>query len=158
MRMVIVLVFVGVFAVVALLLIATGSGAAAATKQVLATLTQPWLLRAGRPREQILNLRKRELHERHPMAQQQAAELRSSRRKFKTCFTRPISNGRPAACSRCARPAFLFRLRGILRFGSLLIARRGWAANRFCAGWCGRFFSAANGSTASRRGCRRRWT
>ena len=58
--MAIVLVFVGVFAVVALLLIATGSGAAQEQKQVLATLDSALATESKEAREQILNLRKRD--------------------------------------------------------------------------------------------------
>ena len=57
---VIILVFVGVFAVVALLLIATGSGAAQQQKQVLATLDSALATESRETREQILNLRKRD--------------------------------------------------------------------------------------------------
>jgi len=60
MGMIIVLVFAGVFAVVALLLIATGSGAAQQQKQVLATLDSALATESRETREQILNLRKRD--------------------------------------------------------------------------------------------------
>jgi tight adherence protein B len=58
--MIIILVFLGVFAVVALLLIATGSGAVQQQKQVLATLDSALATESRETREQILNLRKRE--------------------------------------------------------------------------------------------------
>jgi tight adherence protein B len=57
---IIVIVFIGVFAVVALLLIATGSGAAQQQKQVLATLDSALATESRETREQILNLRKRD--------------------------------------------------------------------------------------------------
>ena len=60
MGMIIILVFLGVFAVVALLLIATGSGAVQQQKQVLATLDSALATESRETREQILNLRKRE--------------------------------------------------------------------------------------------------
>jgi tight adherence protein B len=60
MGMIIILVFVGVFAVVALLLIATGSGAAQQQKQVLATLDSALATESRETREQILNLRKKD--------------------------------------------------------------------------------------------------
>jgi len=60
MGLVIFLVFVGVFAVVALLLIATGSGRAQQQKQVLATLDSALATESRETREQILNLRKRD--------------------------------------------------------------------------------------------------
>jgi len=64
MGMIIILVFLGVFAVVALLLIATGSGAVQQQKQVLATLDSALATESRETREQILNLRKREAFER----------------------------------------------------------------------------------------------
>jgi tight adherence protein B len=60
MGLVIVLVFAGVFAVVALLMIATGSGAAQQQKQVLATLDSALATESRETREQILNLRKKD--------------------------------------------------------------------------------------------------
>jgi tight adherence protein B len=60
MGMIIILVFAGVFAVVALLLVATGSGAAQQQKQVLATLDSALATESRETREQILNLRKRD--------------------------------------------------------------------------------------------------
>jgi tight adherence protein B len=60
MGLVIILVFAGVFAVVALLMIATGSGAAQQQKQVLATLDSALATESRETREQILNLRKRD--------------------------------------------------------------------------------------------------
>jgi tight adherence protein B len=60
MGLIIILVFVGVFAVVALLMIATGSGKAQQQKQVLATLDSALATESRETREQILNLRKRD--------------------------------------------------------------------------------------------------
>jgi tight adherence protein B len=60
MGLVIILVFAGVFAVVALLMIATGSGAAQQQKQVLATLESALATESRETREQILNLRKKD--------------------------------------------------------------------------------------------------
>jgi tight adherence protein B len=58
MGMIIGLVFLGVFSVVALLLVASGSGAAQQQKQVLATLDSALATESREAREQIVNLRK----------------------------------------------------------------------------------------------------
>ena len=60
MGMIIVLIFVGVFAVVALVLVAGSSGAAQKAKQVQATLDSALATESRAAREQIVNLRKNE--------------------------------------------------------------------------------------------------
>jgi tight adherence protein B len=61
MGMIIALVFLGVFAVVALLMIASGNGASQQAKQVLATLDSALANESIEAREQIVNLRKNDL-------------------------------------------------------------------------------------------------
>jgi tight adherence protein B len=56
-----ILVFLGVFAVVALLLVATGTGASQQAKKVLATLDSALATESQETRDQIVNLRKAEL-------------------------------------------------------------------------------------------------
>ena len=75
MGLIVGLVFVGVFAVVALLLIAGGAGAAQQAKQVLATLDSALATETPQVREQIVNLRKSEHAQRHSLAQSEAAEV-----------------------------------------------------------------------------------
>jgi tight adherence protein B len=60
MGLIIGLIFVGVFAVVALLLLASGSGASQQAKQVQATLDSALATESREMREQIVNLRKNE--------------------------------------------------------------------------------------------------
>jgi tight adherence protein B len=60
MGMIIILVFAGVFAVAALLLIASGTGAAQKAKQVQATLDSALATESQEMRDQIVNLRKNE--------------------------------------------------------------------------------------------------
>ncbi|MGB6691298.1 MAG: type II secretion system F family protein [Terracidiphilus sp.] len=61
MGMIVVLVFLGVFAVAALLLIASGTGASQQAKKVLATLDSALATESQETRDQIVNLRKTEL-------------------------------------------------------------------------------------------------
>jgi tight adherence protein B len=61
MGMIVFLVFVGVFAVVALLLIASGTNASQQAKKVLATLDSALATESQETRDQIVNLRKNEL-------------------------------------------------------------------------------------------------
>jgi tight adherence protein B len=61
MGMIVVLVFMGVFAVAALLLIASGTGASQQAKKVLATLDSALATESQETRDQIVNLRKTEL-------------------------------------------------------------------------------------------------
>ncbi len=61
MGMIVVLVFLGAFAVVSLLLIALGSGASQEAKQVLASLDSALATETPQVRDQIVNLRKSEL-------------------------------------------------------------------------------------------------
>jgi tight adherence protein B len=58
MGMIIVLVFLGVFGVVALLMVASGSGAAQQAKQVIATLDSALASESMEQREQLMDLRK----------------------------------------------------------------------------------------------------
>jgi len=60
MGLIIVLIFAGVFAVVALLLMASGSGASQQAKQVQATLDSALATESRETRDQIVNLRKNE--------------------------------------------------------------------------------------------------
>lgn len=60
MTLIIVLIFAGVFAVVALLLMASGSGASQQAKQVQATLDSALATESREMRDQIVNLRKNE--------------------------------------------------------------------------------------------------
>jgi tight adherence protein B len=61
MGLVIVLVFIGVFSVVALLMVASGTGATQQSKKVLATLDSALATESQETRDQIVNLRKSEL-------------------------------------------------------------------------------------------------
>ncbi len=61
MGMIVVLVFLGVFAVVALVMIASGSGAAQQAKQVIATLDSALASESQEQREQLMDLRKDDL-------------------------------------------------------------------------------------------------
>jgi tight adherence protein B len=61
MASIVILVFLGVFAVVALLLVATGTGASQQAKKVLATLDSALATESQETRDQIVNLRKAEL-------------------------------------------------------------------------------------------------
>jgi tight adherence protein B len=61
MGMIIVLVFLGVFAVVALMMVASGSGAAQQAKQVIATLDSALASESQEQREQLMDLRKVDL-------------------------------------------------------------------------------------------------
>jgi tight adherence protein B len=60
MGLIVIVIFLGVFAVVALLLFASGSGAAQQAKQVQATLDSALATESQEMREQIVNLRKNE--------------------------------------------------------------------------------------------------
>ena len=77
MGMIVVLVFLGVFAVVALLLIALGSGASQEAKQVLASLDSALATETPEVRDQIVNLRKSELLSGIPWLNRKTAEVRS---------------------------------------------------------------------------------
>jgi tight adherence protein B len=61
MGMIVILAFVGIFAVVALLMIASGTGASQQAKKVLATLDSALATESQETRDQIVNLRKTEL-------------------------------------------------------------------------------------------------
>jgi tight adherence protein B len=61
MGMIVIIIFLGVFAVVALLAIATGTGASQQAKKVLATLDSALATESQETRDQIVNLRKTEL-------------------------------------------------------------------------------------------------
>jgi tight adherence protein B len=61
MGMIVVIVFLGVFAVISLVLIATGTGATQQAKKVLATLDSALATESQETRDQIVNLRKTEL-------------------------------------------------------------------------------------------------
>ncbi len=61
MGMIVVLVFLGVFSVVALLMVATGTNASQQAKKVLATLDSARATESAETRVQIVNLRKTEL-------------------------------------------------------------------------------------------------
>ena len=61
MGMIVVLVFLGVFSVVALLMVATGTNASQQAKKVLATLDSALATESAETRDQIVNLRKTEL-------------------------------------------------------------------------------------------------
>ncbi len=61
MTTIVLLVFVGVFAVVALLMVASGTGASQQAKKVLATLDSALATESQETRDQIVNLRKTEL-------------------------------------------------------------------------------------------------
>jgi tight adherence protein B len=61
MGMIVVLVFLGVFGVVALVMIASGSGAAQQAKQVIATLDSALASESQEQREQLMDLRKDDL-------------------------------------------------------------------------------------------------
>ena len=61
MTSIVILVFLGVFSVVALLLIASGTGASQQAKKVLATLDSALATESQETRDQIVNLRKTEL-------------------------------------------------------------------------------------------------
>lgn len=75
MGMIIFLVFVGVFALISLVLIASGSGAAQQSKQVLASLDSALATDGMESREQVLNLRKSETLSAIPWLNQKLVKL-----------------------------------------------------------------------------------
>jgi tight adherence protein B len=75
MGLIIVLVFVGVFALISLVLIASGSGAAQQSKQVLASLDSALATDGMESREQILSLRKSEALSAIPWLNQKLVKL-----------------------------------------------------------------------------------
>jgi len=75
MGAIIVVVFLGVFAFVALVMIASGSGAAEQAKHVLASLDSALATESAESREQILNLRKSEPFSAIPWLNQRLLKL-----------------------------------------------------------------------------------
>src|SRR5579863_8451889 len=75
MGLIIFLVFLGVFALISLVLIASGSGAAQQSKQVLASLDSALATDRTETREQILNLRKSETLSAIPWLNQRLVKL-----------------------------------------------------------------------------------
>ncbi len=75
MGMIVVLVFLGVFSVVALVMFATGQGAAQNAKQVVATLESALATETPEVREQLVDLRKTTNYSRIPWLNDQLVHL-----------------------------------------------------------------------------------
>jgi tight adherence protein B len=122
MELIVIVVFMGVFTVVALVAIATGSGANQRAKQALATLDSALATESPAARDQILNLRKDELLSAIPwlnkkLLQFQLAPLIYS--LLRQADLKWTPGGLIAGCGLCfVLPAYLV----YLRFGSVLIA------------------------------------
>ena len=122
MELLVIVVFMGVFTVVALVAIATGSGANQRAKQALATLDSALATESPAARDQILNLRKDELLSAIPwlnkkLLQFQLAPLIYS--LLRQADLKWTPGGLIAGCGLCfVLPAYLV----YLRFGSVLIA------------------------------------
>jgi len=107
MMLILVLVFVGVFLVVALVVSASMGGDRQA-KQVIATLDSALATESVEARNEILNLRKSDKLSTIPWLNHRLLKSRSDR-CCAACSHRPISSGQWAACSRCASSVLLFR-------------------------------------------------
>ncbi len=122
MELIVIVVFMGVFTVVALVAVATGSGANQRAKQALATLDSALATESPAARDQILNLRKDELLSAIPwlnkkLLQFQLAPLIYS--LLRQADLKWTPGGLIAGCGLCfVLPAYLV----YLRFGSALIA------------------------------------
>ena len=75
MGLIIGLVFVGVFAVIALPLVGSGWCPPGSAKQALATLDSALKTETQEMRQLKMNLRKNETHQQHSLAEQEAAEV-----------------------------------------------------------------------------------
>ena len=116
------LIFVGVFAVVALLLVAMGSGASQQARQVHATLDSALATDKLEDRNQFINLRKSELLSNIPWLNRKLLQLELAPRLqdlLQQADLKWSAGGMLAGCGLCfAVPAYL----AYLRFNSVLIA------------------------------------
>lgn len=132
MGLIIFLVFLGVFALVALVLVASGSGAAQQSKQVLASLDSALATDRSETREQILNLRKSETLSAIPWLNQRLVKLELaptlSRLLSQADLTWSVGGllSMTAACA--VFPGYLVWWRtGSVLFGFLVGLALGWA-------------------------------
>ena len=98
----------GVFAVVALLLIASGSGAAQQAKQVQATLDSALATESQEMRDQIVNLRKNEQLSAIPWINNRLSKLELGP-QLQALLHQANLNGLRGACWPCAASALRFR-------------------------------------------------
>ena len=122
MEPIIIVVFLGVFTVVALVAVATGSGANQRAKQALATLDSALATESPAERDQILNVRKDEMLSAIPWLNKKLLEFQLAPRVYSLLRQADLKwtpGGLIAGCGLCfILPAYLV----YLRFGSFLIA------------------------------------
>jgi tight adherence protein B len=122
MGMIVILVFVGVFAVVALLMIASGTGASQQAKKVLATLDSALATESQETRDQIVNLRKTELLSAIPWINRKLLNFDLAPRLRTLLYQANLNwtaGGLMVMCAvLCVVPAYIF----YWKFGKLLIA------------------------------------
>jgi len=122
MAMIVILVFLGVFGVVALVAVAVGSGASQQAKQVHATLDSALATDMLEDRDQILNLRKSELLSTIPWINQRLSKIELGPRIQSLLYQADLkwtAGGLISACGVCfLAPAYLV----YLRFDNILVA------------------------------------
>jgi tight adherence protein B len=122
MEMIIVVVFLGVFTVVALVAVATGSGANQRAKQALATLDSALATESPAERDQILNVRKDEMLSAIPWLNKKLLEFQLAPLVYSLLRQADLKwtpGGLIAGCGLCfILPAYLT----YMRFGAFLIA------------------------------------
>jgi tight adherence protein B len=125
MGLIIGLVFLGVFAVVALLMIAGGTGASQEAKQVIASLDSALATDTPVVRDQIVNLRKSELLSSIPWLNRRLLKLELAPRLYTLLHQADLkwtAGGLLAACGLCfVVPAYLINLRFASPLPALLI-------------------------------------
>jgi tight adherence protein B len=120
MGLIVVVVFLGVFSVVTLVAVATGSGASQRAKQALASLDSALATESPAAREQVLNLRKDELLSGIPWLNKKLLQFQLAPILYTLLHQADLkwtAGGLIAGCGLClVVPAYLT----YLRFGSLL--------------------------------------
>jgi len=97
MEPIIIVVFLGVFTVVALVAVATGSGANQRAKQALATLDSALATESPAERDQILNVRKDEMLSAIPWLNKKLLGIPTGAACLLPAFVRQTSSGRQEA-------------------------------------------------------------
>ncbi|MGD0859409.1 MAG: type II secretion system F family protein [Terracidiphilus sp.] len=122
MGLIVAVVFMGVFSVITLLAVATGSGASQRTKQALASLDSALATESPAERDQILNLRKDEMLSAIPWLNRKLREFRLAPILYtllRQADLKWTAGGMLAGCGLCfVIPAYLI----YWRFGIILVA------------------------------------
>jgi tight adherence protein B len=124
MGLIVVVVFLGVFSVVTLVAVATGSGASQRAKQALASLDSALATESPAAREQIVNLRKDELLSAIPWLNKKLLQFQLAPILYNLLHQADLkwtAGGLIAGCGLCfVVPAYLIYLRFGSFFGALL--------------------------------------